>query len=160
MEFKPTLAQAVKLILLRRYDANVLIKSMTLDERESLFQVIQLVQQKLAKGDYPDRDFKSPADIANNAKRKSNNIAGGSTTGVASMPHQKEWGGSGADAAGREAAKAKALSAKNHVEYTHNHPETGESVTVKMSPRKLKNYQRRMAQIKLDMDNKKGVANG
>lgn len=49
--------------------------------------------------------------VADNAKRKSNNT--GETTGIHTMNSIKEYGGSGADAAGREAAKSKAMSAKN-----------------------------------------------
>lgn len=116
------------------------------------------VPKKMAKGDYDGRDFNSKQDIANNAERKSNNIAGGSNTGIKAMPHIKQYGGSGANAAGRQAKIDKQKSAKNHVEYTHIHPETGESTTVKMSPRKLKNYQRRMAEIKMNQE--KGKKNG
>jgi len=79
---------------------------------------------------------------ADNVKRKANNL--GEETGVKGMPRIKEYGGSGPSAASKAAAEAKKASAKNEVTWTHKHPETGESVTVSMTPRKLKNYQKKI----------------
>lgn len=79
---------------------------------------------------------------ADNAKRKANNLS--TDTGLSSMPRVKQYGGSGPSSASKEAAKAKQASAKNEVTMTHKHPETGENTTVTMSPRKMKNYQKKM----------------
>jgi len=79
---------------------------------------------------------------ADNAKRKANNLT--IDTDVKAMPRVKEYGGSGPSAASREAAASKRASAKNEVKWTHKHPETGETTTVSMTPRKLKNYQIKM----------------
>ena len=72
-----------------------------------------IVESGLEKSKYAGRDYGSAQDIANNAKRKQNNMSGGQQTGLSSMPHVKEWGGSGVDAASRDAKKYKKMSAKN-----------------------------------------------
>jgi len=80
--------------------------------------------------------------VEDNVRRKAKNL--GEETDIKAMSRIKEYGGSGPSAATREAAKAKKMSAKNEVKWTHEHPETGETVTVSMSPRKMKNYQKKM----------------
>ena len=120
------------------------IKDMKMKEAQSAMgkRPIKLIkfaengQWSLDKGNY---DGYSEAD---NAKRKANNLT--TQTGVAAMPRVKEYGAAGPSAAAKMAAQDKKASAKNEVKWTHKHPETGETTTVSMSPRKLKNYQKQM----------------
>lgn len=114
MSFKPTLKQALGLTLIRGYDHKELIKMMSEEEAQEFAKALQIVADKLRKGKFPGRDYSpSSQDSSNMARRKAKNIAGGSTTGVSAMPHEKPYGGSGPSAASESAKKQKKLSAKN-----------------------------------------------
>jgi hypothetical protein len=98
--------------------------------------------EHLEKGDFPGRDHnKGGQDESDMVRRKEGNI---DKTGIRAMPNVKEWGAKGPNELNRVVKEQKKKSAKNEVEYTHIHPETGKKVTVIMTPRKLKNYQKKM----------------
>lgn len=106
-------------------ELNKSISQLSNIEDRLLLKSIVDKSSELLKSGYSTR---SGADDPDNIKRKSKNIGGGLTTGLQSMPHQKEWGGTGVDSASREAQQSRRKSAKNHVHVKH--PETGKVVDV------------------------------
>lgn len=107
MDFKPTLRQALGLAIVRGYDIDTLVKSMTEEEAKEFMIAVHLVKNKLEKSNYPGY---KPED---NARRKANNIETGETNLPKTMNRTKQYGGSGPSAAVKQAKKQKQMSAKN-----------------------------------------------
>jgi hypothetical protein len=104
-------------------------------EKEEVIKAYENGQWKIEKSNYKGY---TPAD---NVRRKKNNI---DDTGIKAMPRVKKYGKQGANQIDREVAESKAKTVKGLVTDTRIHPETGEEVTVSMTPKKLKNYIRKM----------------
>ena len=77
-----------------------------------------------------------------NARRKKNNLS--EDTGIKAMPRIKQYSKQGANQLDRQVKESKAKTKKGLVTDTRIHPETGEEVTVSMTPTKLKNYIKKM----------------
>ena len=126
------------------------IKDLKMKEAQAALKTPEMVKfEKNGQWSLTKSGYKGYSD-ADNARRKMKNL--GEETDVKSMPRIKEYGTSANVQATEQARQAKAASAKNEVSWTHKHPETGEMTTVKMSPRKLKNYQKKMKALADEKD--------
>lgn len=95
------------------------IKDLKMKEAQAALKVAPMVKEELSfckngqwKIDEVEKSGYQGYTDTDNARRKANNIG---DTGIKSMPRVKQYGGSGANAAGREAAQMKAKSKKNPV---------------------------------------------